>query len=240
MLNTDVLYLPINEVGRDFAVGDIHGSFSALRRALAMVHFDPACDRLISVGDLVDRGPESDEVLAWLDKPWFYAVTGNHDFMAWRRALGTPYEAVDHLTQGGRWLDVCTPDEQRRIGERLSALPLAIEVATAEGPVGIMHADTPCADWQDVTEGRLRAHQLHMALWSYERMRQRDHTPVANVRAVIHGHTTVDAMRILGNSFFIDTGGWREGGTFTLLDLHSLTPSLGPQPKPTPPKTAAD
>ena len=41
--------------GRDLAVGDIHGHFQRLQQCLDAVGFDPAVDRLFSVGDLVDR-----------------------------------------------------------------------------------------------------------------------------------------------------------------------------------------
>ena len=77
-----------NTVGRDFAVGDIHGCFTELQRGLEAIGFDPSTDRLFSVGDLVDRGPESHLALQWLHKPWFHAICGNHDFMAWRHAIG--------------------------------------------------------------------------------------------------------------------------------------------------------
>jgi serine/threonine protein phosphatase 1 len=53
----------LNATGRDFAVGDIHGCFSALEAALRHVGFSPDSDRLFSVGDLVDRGSESDQVV---------------------------------------------------------------------------------------------------------------------------------------------------------------------------------
>ncbi|MBP5144082.1 metallophosphoesterase, partial [Pseudomonas chlororaphis] len=66
----------INTAGRDFAVGDIHGHFTKLQAALDAVQFDPTVDRLFSVGDLVDRGPESADVDTWLAKPWFHAVRG--------------------------------------------------------------------------------------------------------------------------------------------------------------------
>jgi serine/threonine protein phosphatase 1 len=58
-----------NTQGRDFAVGDIHGCFSKLDAALCQVRFSPVHDRLFAVGDLVDRGPESAQVLEWLDQP---------------------------------------------------------------------------------------------------------------------------------------------------------------------------
>ncbi|WP_156803421.1 metallophosphoesterase [Frateuria aurantia] len=46
-------------------MGEIHGCFSRLEAALALVGFDAGRDRLFAVGDLVDRGPESAEVLNW-------------------------------------------------------------------------------------------------------------------------------------------------------------------------------
>ncbi|MGC3722480.1 metallophosphoesterase, partial [Enterococcus faecalis] len=91
-----------------------------------------------SVGDLVDRGPESSQVGAWLDKPWFHAICGNHDFMAWRSALGDPFQDVDHKLCGGEWLEQLLPGEREQIGQRLAALPLALEVETPAGLVGLV------------------------------------------------------------------------------------------------------
>ena len=57
---------PRNRTGRDFVVGDVHGMFSALRELLAVAGFDDRRDRLFSVGDLIDRGPDSRGSLDWL------------------------------------------------------------------------------------------------------------------------------------------------------------------------------
>lgn len=74
--------------GRDLAVGDIHGHFQRLQQCLDAVGFDPAVDRLFSVGDLVDRGPHSEAALDWLAQPWFHAVQGNHEALAITRVRG--------------------------------------------------------------------------------------------------------------------------------------------------------
>jgi serine/threonine protein phosphatase 1 len=50
--------LPANTQGTDYVVGDLHGCFKLLERLLADVQFDKANDRLFSVGDLADRGPD--------------------------------------------------------------------------------------------------------------------------------------------------------------------------------------
>lgn len=76
------LRLAANTQGRDLAVGDIHGHFGRLVMCLEQAGFDPAVDRLFSVGDLVDRGPYSEAALQWLDRPWFHAVQGNHEALA--------------------------------------------------------------------------------------------------------------------------------------------------------------
>jgi serine/threonine protein phosphatase 1 len=43
---------------RVLAIGDIHGCFNALKTLEEYVPFQPA-DRIITIGDYVDRGPDS-------------------------------------------------------------------------------------------------------------------------------------------------------------------------------------
>lgn len=212
----------LNTLGRDFAVGDIHGCFSKLDAALRKVRFSPEHDRLFAVGDLVDRGPESALVLEWLAQPWFHSVCGNHDLMAWRRASGDPLMDVDHTAHGGQWLDSLGEQMQQRIAQHLRSLPLAIEVETPQGLIGIVHADFPYDDWQAIRHDRFSAEDEDICLWSIDRYRTGYQQSVRNVRAIVHGHMTISKMTQLGNVFFIDTGGWRDGGKFTLLDLQTL------------------
>jgi serine/threonine protein phosphatase 1 len=230
-----------NERGRDFAVGDIHGCFTALARGLDSISFDPAVDRLFSVGDLVDRGPESLQALEWLDKPWFHAICGNHDFMAWRSALGIPYREVSHALNGGGWLEKVAGARRSQLGRQLRALPLALEVETSLGLVGMVHADCPFDDWREMQQvawaGIDQAGTVaHCCLWSVERYTRQYASPVKNVRAVLHGHMTVRYVKVLGNVYFIDTGGWKPDGCFSFLDLESLKTICGPTNSPAPGK----
>ncbi|MGC9207998.1 MULTISPECIES: metallophosphoesterase [Acidithiobacillus] len=80
-MNPRVIMHPANLQGRDFIVGDLHGHPDVLYRLMDQVGFDVDTDRLFSVGDLVDRGPNSAAALDLLDAPWFYPVLGNHDAM---------------------------------------------------------------------------------------------------------------------------------------------------------------
>jgi len=91
-----------NFVGRDFVVGDLHGSLSCFERLLEGLHFDAAKDRIFSVGDLVDRGPNSLECLELLKNPWFHAVLANHEQMM-LEAFDGGYMGQFWLQNGGFW-----------------------------------------------------------------------------------------------------------------------------------------
>lgn len=64
-----------------YAVGDLQGCFDPLQRLLERVKFDPARDQLWTVGDIVNRGPQSLECLRFFYELGDSArvVLGNHD-----------------------------------------------------------------------------------------------------------------------------------------------------------------
>lgn len=219
-----------NASGRDLIVGDIHGCFTKLQQALDAIDFDPASDRLFSVGDLVDRGPESDLALEWLSRPWFFAVTGNHEDMAIRWSRGN-MSVSNYAQNGGAWNIANPPDVQRDFSEAFQALPLAMEIATAIGVVGVVHADCPFDSWVDFAEvlesdllsAATRAAIFEKAQWSRERIGAMDRSGVLGVRAVVVGHTPMETSALLGNVHYIDTMGWRNG-FFTILNANTLQP----------------
>lgn len=219
-----------NPLGRDFAVGDIHGHFTRLQTALSEAGFDPECDRLFSVGDLVDRGPESLLALDWLAQPWFFAVQGNHEALAIQHVQNHPLDYRMYVASGGGWFLELAPDVQALFAARFAQMPIAMEIETATGLVGLVHADCPLPTW-DMLRSTLRGHMpaqgklQESCQWSRERLQLRDYSGIPDLRAMIVGHTPLSAPEILGNVLHIDTGGWRSSGAgyFTLVELGTLT-----------------
>jgi serine/threonine protein phosphatase 1 len=228
-MNAFVHHYARNAAGRDFAVGDIHGMFRLLQTELDGIGFDPSVDRLFSVGDLVDRGPDSELALEWIAKPWFHAVQGNHEDMAIRYVTPGNRDAYHYAANGGAWLIGKTPAEQGEYALELAALPYAIEVETAGGLIGIVHADVAGETWAEMVDkfsrvtsnNKLKAITNH-CLWDRMRIQSEDSTGVPDVRAVIVGHTPLKRPAVLGNVYHIDTGAVFREGYFTFIDLATL------------------
>lgn len=205
-----------NRSGRDFAVGDVHGCFDKLRDVLVSVNFNESIDRLFSVGDLVDRGPSSEEAVDWIAKPWFHAVRGNHEQMAIGVAEGR-HDWGNYLANGGGWFLALDEDRQKLIAKAFDTLPYAIEVDTEHGRVGIVHADIGGDSWDvfvdeltaaDSNNKRKRISEI--ALWSRSRIQASaagyPTAPIRDLSQLIVGHTPVKVDTWLANVHYIDTG----------------------------------
>ncbi|MCD8496709.1 MAG: metallophosphoesterase [Alphaproteobacteria bacterium] len=212
-----VLRLSKNTEGRDFVVGDIHGCFFLVDRALAIAQFDETKDRLIVVGDLVDRGPESHEVYDFLQRPYVYSVRGNHDDVVMHMLgsndnfykFGFPQFYQYFNSRSLNWLGKLKHDQAMKIRQVFEDLPVLIELETDSGVVGIVHADVPEGlSWQEfvqkVNDGD--PDTLYQAIWSRRRVLDNDQSGVPGITRVFMGHTAGDQIRQRGNCFFIDTG----------------------------------
>jgi len=221
-----------NPGGRDLVVGDLHGHFATLRRALDELEVGRD-DRLFSLGDLIDRGPRSFEAKAWIEGPGFHLVLrGNHEQLMLEaldevgelppgRLPGTDAWALWQMNGGNWWHFRNAEDSAERWMAVLRTLPFAARVETPHGPVGLVHACPVHPSWQELEnalEGDAPASHLARtrAIWSrvYHGWLQREIGetggeylgPIEGVRAVLTGHTSCRQPTWHGNILGIDTG----------------------------------
>jgi bis(5'-nucleosyl)-tetraphosphatase (symmetrical) len=116
-----------------YAIGDVQGCFDELLRLLGDISFDMARDRLWFVGDLVNRGPKSLEVLRFVRELGDRAVVvlGNHDLHLVARHGG-----VERDHAGDTFDDVLRSPEAAELVAWLRQRPMM----HAEGAYAMVHA----------------------------------------------------------------------------------------------------
>lgn len=104
-----------------YAIGDVQGCFDELQALLAKVAFDPARDRLWFVGDLVNRGPKSLQVLRFVHSLGERAVVvlGNHDLH-----LVTQHEGFERMRKDDTLQDVLGAPDRGALVDWLRTRPL--------------------------------------------------------------------------------------------------------------------
>jgi bis(5'-nucleosyl)-tetraphosphatase (symmetrical) len=115
-----------------YAIGDVQGCFDELQALLARIGFGPR-DRLWLVGDLVNRGPKSLQVLRFARDLGERArvVLGNHDLH-----LVAQYEGVEKLKARDTFQDVLDAPDAAELVAWLRARPMV----HAEGAFAMVHA----------------------------------------------------------------------------------------------------
>lgn len=193
-----------------WVVGDLHGCFSLLMAKLRQCHFDPWQDLLVSVGDVIDRGPDSLRCLRLMRKSWIVAVRGNHEQMA-LDALATG-EQLSWFMNGGAWFAHADQPAARLAVEACRKLPWILELRCRSGIHVVAHADYPDDDYQWQKEV-----DLQRVLWDRARLMNNGN----GIRGADHfwfGHTPLRHRLDRDNLHYIDTGAVF-GGELTLVQL---------------------
>ena len=213
--------LPADE--RLYVIGDVHGCRDKLDVLHRFVTADLAARpvaqaRLVHLGDVIDRGPDSAgciEAILGFDSCPVATLLGNHEDTANDALAGAAHACTDWLHTGGAaalrswgvepdgprtaWA-AGVPATHRRF---MAGLPLYLEV----GPYLLVHAG--------IRPGLPPISQLHDDLTRIRRPfldSEADHGHV-----VLHGHTpTRDRMpELRRNRINLDTGACFEGGRLT-------------------------
>lgn len=226
---------------RIYAIGDVHGRLDLLDRLLASIATDhsqyrehPPAERtiLITLGDLIDRGPASRGVIERLmtlgEHPPFdgfelYGLKGNHEYML--EAFLTESCGNDALRMwldsGGRetlqsygiantYTDFATLRQaaQAALPERHLRYVSALKALHREGDYAFVHAG--------VRPGvHLNAQTDDDLMWIRRPFLDDDGPFGAHI---VHGHSPVDVPDVRDHRTAIDTRAW-QSGTLTCLAL---------------------
>lgn len=148
-------------MGRRIVIADIHGCYDELRELLERCAVTDD-DEVIAVGDLVNRGPRSEDVLRYFaDTPQARSVMGNHEYEHLRQGQVRPTHrlGLEHTRAAlgpryGDWLSF------------MARLPLLIELPEALVFHGAWEPGVAAADQRPAVLLGLRPaeHELHARL----------------------------------------------------------------------------
>jgi bis(5'-nucleosyl)-tetraphosphatase (symmetrical) len=138
-----------------YAIGDVQGCFDELRQLLNALQYKADRDVLWFVGDLVNRGPKSLEVLRFVRSlgDGAVAVLGNHDLH-----LITQHEGIERRRKDDTFDDVLEAKDAADLVDWLRTRPMM----HVEGDLAMVHAGL-LPQWTVQTGARL-AREVETAL----------------------------------------------------------------------------
>ncbi|TXK51929.1 protein phosphatase [Pontibacter qinzhouensis] len=229
------------EKGPFHIIGDVHGCFEELLLLLHnlgyAVQFNPAHEKyevlanpgykIVFVGDLVDRGPNSPEVLRLVmdlvEQEVAWCVSGNHDDKLKRKLQGNSVHIRHGLELTLAQLASYRAAFTARVGQFLSELPH--HIVLDEGKLVVAHAGLA-----ETYHGRHSKWVRQLCLFGPTNG-ELDHlglpirldwaTDYSGTALVVYGHTPVKEPRWKNNTINIDTG-CVFGGKLTAISYPAL------------------
>lgn len=211
---------------RIYAIGDVHGRYDLFRRLMNIITRDqatrdPAVTRMILLGDIIDRGPESANMVrgcmkltAFTDR--FVVLKGNHEQMMVEALQGSLFVYRHWLTFGGRETLLSWGVDRAVVEGPATRDSLRIAATTVGKDIVQWLADLPLyhrhGDYLFVHAGirpgvplaRQRADDM---LWITDAFLESD---VPHGMVVVHGHSiSEDGAVVRANRIGIDTGAYR-------------------------------
>lgn len=200
-------------------IGDIHGCLDELKQLLSLAAFDRNRDTLISVGDMIDRGPYNLETLRFIKElPSSIVVRGNHDDKIRRWLSGNPVQLKHGAETTAAELDKAGDKEKEWVLDYLNSLPTQY----ADKDILVVHAmptawGNKSTSHNDVTYGFSDRRRMYGEKRLYKGVEVRwnwwDHWDAANFdgRTVCFGHYWFQDVVLRENIVGLDTSCVRGG-----------------------------
>lgn len=204
--------------GRTIAIGDIHGCSTALRSLLQEVRPGPE-DLIVTLGDYVNRGPDSrgvlDQLIDLRQRTRLVSILGNHDEMLLQDRALSPFPAP--RAGGGVLIKAASgiePSQLSLTAPHVEFLESCQDSYETEDHIFVHASYDRLMPMTEQPSSLLRWHSLRRGVPG----------PHVSGKRVIVGHTSQKNGKILnlGHLVCIDTycygGGW-----LTALDVHNGT-----------------
>lgn len=212
---------------RLYAIGDVHGCYGEMCALLELIRKDHEARPvapcfIVFLGDLVDRGPQSRDVIRHLrDRPpefaHLYLLKGNHEEMMLRALRGEPHLIRDWLKHGG---DACA----RSYG--LDPARLLTEDTETLAHLLASHVPAKDLDFLETCIDQIRFGDymlVHAGVRPGVALEQQTGTDLRWIRGeflettqdlgavIVHGHTITETATEKANRIGVDTGAYRTG-----------------------------
>ncbi len=201
-----------------YVVGDLHGQISLLIALLDKVSFDKKRDRLIAVGDVLDRGSRVGDLLNFLYEAagagWFQSVKGNHEESFLRFRSGECLSWYTSPAFGGEttlaFFAKMGENYARTMEEWISSWPLAWSDENAI----VVHGSLPPVSGTSLGDLDLCETRMAGDAGGHEclELRPPNLYPSWDGRLVVSGHTIVRKAGFRKDGIaMVDTGAYRTG-----------------------------
>jgi serine/threonine protein phosphatase 1 len=210
-----------------YIIGDVHGEYGSL---LQLTNKLPSDAKLIFVGDLVDRGRKSKEVIEFVRKNNHKCVLGNHEKMMidYVNSFKKTYPNLPSIMYWHRWINnggkqtllsyeiieidkydgklVCTEDEEKfnqllNDVKWLESLPLHLKLEQTKDDKPIVISHAPMANvWHFRDDMNNQSIFEEYALWN--RINPNEDVEIFN----IFGHTIQKEVDLTKHYINVDTG----------------------------------
>ncbi len=211
-------------------IGDVHGCDEELRNLLSKLGYDVSANpiahpdgrRVVFLGDLVDRGPGTPEVLdiamSMVEARTALCILGNHENKLGRALAGRKVQVTHGLAESLEQIDARPDDYRQQVADFIDSL--VSHYVLDDGRLVVAHAGLP-ERYHGRASGRVRSLALYGDTdgetdeyglpvrypWAEE---------YRGTAAVVYGHTPVPTAGWLNNTICLDTGSVF-GGELTAL-----------------------
>lgn len=199
---------------RCIVIGDIHGEEVMLKNLIKQIKFDSNNDKLIFVGDYIDRGPESCGVVRYLNslKACFpqnvILLWGNHEAMARDAFYANRSDSNEmiHWTQNGGLQCISSFGSHSNAKKELSLFFNNLQHFYEEDDFVVVHAFWPVSDDSLVNYVIIRSTLEDEILWN------RNYDWYNGKKRMICGHTPQkNGVLVKEKVVVVDTGAHRYG-----------------------------